>query len=47
MEEITKMKESDSKAIELIKQIPRPLLWGMFVVFCLFIGYMIGKDIAH
>ena len=46
MKNVTKESENDSTGIEFLEQIPKPLLWGMFIVFCLFIGYMIGKDIA-
>lgn len=32
--------------MEKIQQMPKPLLWGYYVLACLFLGYMIGKGLA-
>ena len=39
-------KDSNSSNADYLKQIPQPLIWGLFIIMCLFIGYEIGKSIA-
>lgn len=38
--------DSNYSNTNYLKQIPQPLIWGLFIIMCLFIGYEIGKNIA-